>query len=133
MNVAVASYDTVICNSVLEHKPHYGPILEKLASCARSQVIVGFYRGLTDKSEDRIVPVETKSFWEPKYGYGTRDWKHSYLNTYSAAGLMEWCAHALPDWHVQITHLTNLALREFPRPAMVRLTRVPDTGDGGMA
>jgi trans-aconitate methyltransferase len=127
MNIQPQRYDLVICNSVLEHKSSYEQMAKKLASCARRELVLGFYRGLSANSEHEIQKVDADwhnyELWHPKYGRSATRYKCSYLNTYSEAKVTAWLEANFPAWDITITHLFNPVLKEFPRATMVRMTR----------
>lgn len=123
MNMQPQCYDLVICNSVIEHKSNYENMIGKLVSCARYEVILGFYRGLSDKERHDIQPVRNETYWNPVLGYGNKQLEYSYLNTYSERAMKSWLEITFPDWNINITHLVNPILKEFPSPTMVRLIR----------
>jgi len=123
MNIRPRRYDIVICLSVLEHTLDFEHMISKVMLCAKYEVVLGFYRGLSQTDQHLIQPVPTKSFWEPKYGNGVRRWEFSYLNTYSEIRLKNWLLDTFPDWEFTFTQLYNAVLKEFPNPMMVHLKR----------
>lgn len=121
INISQERYDFVMCLSVLEHTIDFEKMIRKLVSCARYEVVLGFYRGLTQNPEHSIQPVRMGDIWEPMYGNGLKNWDFSYLNTYSEIKLRNWLLNAFPDWEVTFNRLHNPILKEFPRPVMARL------------
>ncbi len=123
LDLPAAGFDVVFSNSVVEHKADYEDFMRRLFSLSRKEVVIGFYRGLSEAGNHEIQRVEYQPLWEPKYGYGTRDWRYSYLNTYSENLVREWASTNVPEWDIEITHLVNPMLPEHPRPAMLYARR----------
>lgn len=123
VNIGPERYDIAICLSVLEHTIDFQNVISKIVICARYEVVLGFYRGLSQDDKHLIQPVSTRTFWEPKYGLGAKRWEFSYLNTYSEVKLKDWLNQTFSDWEITFIRLHNSILKEFPRPVMVRLRR----------